>query len=164
MFGNVNKVILVGRFTRDPEIHTFPSGGKVAKFGFAVDNQKKNPTTGEWEKDPMFIDCKVFNRGDYGKQADNVQRFLGKGKMAYLEGHLVLEQWETDGQKRSKHVLYVDNFQVLDKQQDGERTGESSNRFARSAPSPSSRDDSGYDDHESHLGVASAPPEEDIPF
>ncbi len=164
MFGNVNKVILVGRFTRDPEIRTFTNGGKVAHFGFAVSNRKKNPNTGEWEDEPMFIDCKVFNRGEFGRQADNVQQYLGKGKQAYLEGHLVLEKWETDGQKRSKHVLYVDNFQVLDSSRPERDSSEGSSQFSQSSSSPM---DSGsdFDSPDSHLGeAASSAPDDDIPF
>ena len=118
---NVNKVIFVGRLTRDPETRTFTNGGKVATFGFAVSNRKKNPSTGQWEDEPMFIDCKVFNRGENGQQADRVQQTLHKGNQVFLEGHLVFEQWDDkqSGQKRSKHVLVVDNFQYLEPRQDG---------------------------------------------
>lgn len=169
MFGTLNKVMLIGRLTRDPEIRAFQNGGKVANFGFAVSNRKKNQTTGEWEDDPMFIDCKVFNRGEFGKQADHVQQYLGKGKLAFLEGHLILEKWESDGQKRSKHVLYVDNFQILDSKQDGQAGGTTGGRsFSRNTPAPAAAHDSGpddsYDSQESHLGVTSAPPQDDIPF
>lgn len=113
---NVNKVIFVGRLTRDPECRAFSSGGKVAAFGFAVSNRKKNSQTGQWEDEPMFIDCKAFNRGDFGKLADIIEQYLRKGSLAYLEGKLHLESWDdkTTGAKRSKHVLYVDAMQMLD--------------------------------------------------
>jgi single-strand DNA-binding protein len=113
---NVNKVILVGRLTRDPECRTFSTGGKVAAFGFAVSNRKKNTATGQWEDEPMFLDCKAFNRGDFGKLADTIEQYLKKGSLAYLEGKLHLETWDdkTTGAKRSKHVLYVDVMQMLD--------------------------------------------------
>src|SRR5881275_2136365 len=118
---NLNKVMLIGRMTRDPETRTFANGGKVAAFGFAVTNRKKNQSTGQWEDDPMFIDCKVFNRGENGQQADRVQQTLHKGHQVFLEGHLVFEQWDdkNGGGKRSKHVLVVDNFQYLEPRQDG---------------------------------------------
>lgn len=113
---NVNKVILVGRLTRDPECRTFSTGGKVANFGFAVSNRKKNTQTGQWEDEPMFIDCKAFNRGDSGKLADIVEQYLRKGSLAYIEGKLHLESWDdkNTGAKRSKHALYVDVMQMLD--------------------------------------------------
>lgn len=112
---NVNKVILIGNLTRDPEVRTFSTGGKVAKFGFAVNNRKKNSQTGQWEEVPMFIDCEAFNRGDYSKQADLVEQYLSKGKQVYLEGHLQLDQWDdkTTGQKRSKHKVVVDRIEFL---------------------------------------------------
>src|SRR5690349_1215434 len=61
---NLNKVMLIGRLTRDPEMRSFSNGGKVAKFGFAVNNRKKNSATGQWENDPVFLDVEAFNRGD----------------------------------------------------------------------------------------------------
>ena len=67
---NLNKVMLIGRLTRDPEVRTFSNGGKVAKFGFAVNNRKKNQQTGQWEDDPVFLDVEAFNRGEFGKLAD----------------------------------------------------------------------------------------------
>src|SRR3954466_6084689 len=113
---NVNKVILIGRLTRDPETRTFSNGGKVAKFGFAVSNRKKNAQSGQWEDVPMFIDCEAYNRGEFGKQADLVEQYLAKGRQVYLEGRLELDQWDdkTTGQKRSKHKLVVENMQFLD--------------------------------------------------
>jgi single-strand DNA-binding protein len=116
---NLNKVMLIGRLTRDPEVRTFSNGGKVAKFGFAVNNRKKNPTTGEWEDEPVFLDVDAFNRGDWGKMADLAEQYLKKGRQVFIEGHLKLDQWEKDGQKRSKLHIVVDNFQFLDSRQDG---------------------------------------------
>ena len=114
---DVNKVILVGRLTRDPEIRTFGTGGRVAAFGFAVGSRRKNPQTGQWEDgETMFIDCDAFNRGDYGHLADTVEKYLRKGSQVYLEGRLKLDQWDdkNTGQKRSKHKLVVDVMQMLD--------------------------------------------------
>ncbi len=113
---NVNKVILVGRLTRDPECRTFSTGGKVAKFGFAVTNRKKNGQTGQWEDEPMFIDCDAFNRGDTYKLADIIEQYLRKGSQAYLEGKLILDTWDdkATGQKRQKHKMLVDTMQMLD--------------------------------------------------
>ena len=77
---NLNKVILIGRLTRDPESRTFSTGGKVTKFGFAVTNRKKNTQTGQWEDEPMFIDCEAFNRGEFGKLADTIETVLQEGQ------------------------------------------------------------------------------------
>jgi single-strand DNA-binding protein len=132
---DVNKVILIGRLTRDPEMRTFGNGGKVAAFGFAVGSRRKNQQTGQWEDgETMFIDCEAFNKGDFGHLAETVERFLRKGSQAYLEGRLRLDQWDdkTTGAKRSKHKLTVDVMQMLDGRQGGGDGGESGgNRPAR---------------------------------
>jgi single-strand DNA-binding protein len=118
---NLNKVLLIGRLTRDPELRTFSNGGKVAKFGFAVNNRKKNSQTGEWEDVPVFLDVEAFNRGDLGKTADRVEQYLRKGMQVFIEGHLVLDQWTTEsGEKRSKLKIVVDNWQFAEPRQDGE--------------------------------------------
>src|SRR4051812_3865128 len=161
---NVNKVLLIGRLTRDVECRTFNNGGKVAKFGFAVSNRKKNSQTGQWEEVPMFIDCEVYNRGEHGKSADLAEQYLSKGKQVYLEGRLELDQWDdkTSGQKRSKHKLVVENMQFLDggdKGEGGQRGG--MNRSA--GPS----DNVGYDGSDYQGGGGSGQSgkqEEEIPF
>src|SRR5205085_7959506 len=119
---DVNKVILIGRLTRDPEMRTFGNGGKVAAFGFAVGSRRKNPQTGQWEDgDTMFIDCEAFNRGETGKLADRVEQYLRKGTQAYLEGRLKLDQWDdkATGAKRSKHKLVVEMMQLLEPRGEG---------------------------------------------
>jgi single-strand DNA-binding protein len=135
---NLNKVLLIGRLTRDPESRTFSTGGKVAKFGFAVNNKRRNPTTGEWEDEPVFIDVDIFNRGE-NKLADRVEQTLRKGQQIFIEGHLRLDQWTSqDGQKRSKLTVIGDNFQYLEPRADG-AGGEGGSRFSRgptSAPRP----------------------------
>lgn len=114
---SVNDVTFIGRLTRDPEIKAFQNGGKVAKWGFAVSNRKKNSQTGQWEDVPMFIDCETYNRGEFSKRADLVERYLRKGSLCYLKGRIELDQWDdkTTGQKRSKHKLVVDAIQFLDR-------------------------------------------------
>lgn len=132
---NLNKVMLIGRLTRDPEMRTFSNGGKVAKFGFAVNNRRKNPTSGQWEDEPVFLDVDAFNRGDTGRQlADLVEQYLRKGHQVFIEGHLRLEQWTgQDGQKRQRITVRMDNFQFLEPRADG-GTGEGASRYPRSAP------------------------------
>jgi single-strand DNA-binding protein len=118
---NLNKVMLIGRLTRDPEIKTFGNGGKVANIGFAVNNRKKDKQSGEWVDVPVWIDLKVFNRETGRKMADLVESSLKKGQQVYVEGHLVLEEWtgKEDGKKASKMVVYVDDFQFLEKREGG---------------------------------------------
>lgn len=122
---NLNKVILIGRLTRDPECRTFSNGGKVAKFGFAVTNRKKNGQTGQWEDEPMFIDCEVYNRGESGTLANLVEERCRKGSQICIEARLHLDSWDdkTSGQKRTKHKLVVETIQLLDGKPDGQSGG-----------------------------------------
>ena len=148
---NLNKVMLIGRLTRDPETRTFSNGGKVTAFGFQVSNRKKNPSTGQWEDEPMFIDVKVFNRGETGKQADLAEQSLRKGHQVFLEGHLVFEQWDDKqtSQKRSKHVVVVDNFQFLERKEDGMGSAPRAASPSQAAPRrPASPPPSEYDESE----------------
>jgi single-strand DNA-binding protein len=135
---NLNKVFLIGRLTRDPETRSFPSGGKVASFGFAVNNRKRNPQTGQWEDDPCFIDVKAFNREAGRQLADQIEGNLRKGQQVFLEGHLVFETWidKKDGSKRSVLKLALDNFQYLEPRQDGGGEGSRYARPAAPAPTP----------------------------
>lgn len=118
---NLNRVMLIGRLTRDPEIKTFGSGGKVAHIGFAVNNRKKNPQSGQWEDSPVWVDLKAFNRETGRKLADLVEQHLKKGQQVYIEGHLVLEEWtgKEDAKKHSKMVVVVDDLQFLEKREGG---------------------------------------------
>ena len=169
---NLNKVMLIGRLTRDPEVRTFANGGKVAAFGFAVNNRKKNQQTGEWEDDPVFVDVKAYNRETGRKLADFVEQYLKKGHQAFLEGHLVFEQWQdkNDGSKRSKLKIVMDNVQFLEPRSDG-GNAEGGSRAARMAPaarqptSPSPGD-GGMDEPDSFDPPASGGAEnpDNIPF
>jgi single-strand DNA-binding protein len=131
---NLNKVMLIGRLTRDPEMRTFANGGKIANIGFAVNNRKKNQQTGEWEDEPVFIDIKAANRENGRKLADLVEQYLKKGNQVYIEGNLVLDQWvdKNDGQKRSKLRVNMTDLQFLEPRADG-AAGEGGFRSQRPA-------------------------------
>jgi single-strand DNA-binding protein len=167
---NLNKVMLIGRLTRDPEVRTFSNGGKVAKFGFAVNNRRKNQQSGQWEDEPVFLDVEAFNRGEFGKQADLVEQYLTKGRQVFIEGHLKLDQWEKDGQKRSRLVIVLDNMQFLEPRQDGGGDGSGTRAPRASAPTPRQAEPSysngspggGYD--EPAAGSSGGNQEDDIPF
>jgi len=170
---NLNKVMLIGRLTRDPESRTFASGGKVVNFGFAVTNRKRDPQTGEWVDDPCFIDCKAFNRETGRKLADLIEERLRKGSQIFIEGHLVFEQWEgQDGKKQSKLRVVVEDFQFLDPRPEGvpapsrqqRSTGTASTGrtgSASSRPAPAATDE--FEDAP-ELESGPGPHEEEIPF
>jgi single-strand DNA-binding protein len=162
---NLNKVMLIGRLTRDPEVRTFSNGGKVAKFGFAVNNRKKNQQTGQWEDDPVFLDVEAFNRGEFGKQADLVEQYLSKGRQVFIEGHLKLDQWEKDGQKQSRLKVVLDNLQFLEPRPDGASGGGAPRASAPAQRKP----EPNYSNGGGHNGGGFDEPEpggpsDDIPF
>jgi single-strand DNA-binding protein len=122
----LNKVMLIGRLTDNPEPpRTLPnSGSTVVKFRFAVGKSKKNPQTGQWENDPnpLYIDCEAFSYPDSKfRLTDLITNYARKGSQLYIEGRLQLDQWDdkTTGQKRSKHKIVVEHIQLLDGRQDG---------------------------------------------
>ena len=82
---NLNRVTLIGRLTRDPEVRSFANGGKVAKFGFAVNNRKKNQQSGQWEDEPVFLNCEAFNRGDSGTLADAPANGVAQERLVLVE-------------------------------------------------------------------------------
>ncbi len=161
---NLNKVMLIGRLTRDPEARMFSNGGKVAKFGFAVNNRRKNNQTGQWEDEPVFIDCEAFNRGDNGTLADRVEQTLRKGQQIFIEGHLKLDQWDdkTSGQKRSQLRVVVDNFQYLERREEG--AGGGSFQRPAAAPRRPAAPAEDYAEPEMDAPSSARAPEEDIPF
>lgn len=137
---NFNKIILIGRLTRDPETRTFANGGKVAKFGFAASpSRKKNQQTGQWEDEPMFIDVEAFNRGENGTLANRVEQFCRKGSLICIEGKLHLDTWDdkTSGQKRQKHKVVIDTMELL------ETRAEAEARRAGGGASPAPRSSGG---------------------
>ncbi len=117
---SVNRVILIGRLTADPEPpKVLPnSGTTLVKFRMAVGRSRKNPQTGQWENDPnpLYIDCEVFSKADQKRNlADVVTRYVKRGDELYCEGRLQLDEWEdkNGGGKRSKHKIVVDSIELL---------------------------------------------------
>jgi len=105
-----NKVILVGRLTRDVELKYLPSGSSVANFGLATSRNWKDQTTGERKEETMFIDITVF-----GKGAEIANQYLRKGNRVLVEGRLSLDQWQdNEGNKRSKHKIIADSVQFME--------------------------------------------------
>jgi single-strand DNA-binding protein len=106
---NVNRIIMIGNLTRDPQLKYLPSQMAVAEFGLAV-NHKFKTASGEAREDVCFVDCTAF-----GKAGEIINQYCKKGKQLYIEGRLKYDTWEdkNGGGKRSKHVIIVENFQFL---------------------------------------------------
>lgn len=106
---SINKVVITGNLTRDPELRETPSGFQVLSFGVAVNDRRRNPQTQQWEDYANFVDCTMF-----GNRAASVSRFLGKGSKVAIEGKLRWSQWEAqDGGKRSKLEVVVDELEFM---------------------------------------------------
>lgn len=105
---SVNRVVITGHLTRDPDLRTTVSGTQVLGIGLAVNDRHKNQQTGEWEDYPNYIDCTMF-----GSRAESVSKFLSKGSKVTIEGKLRWSQWERDGQKRSKLEVIVDEIEFM---------------------------------------------------
>lgn len=115
MAGDINRVTLVGRLTRDPELRHLPSGSPVLQLGLAVNGRQKDET-GNWVDKPNFFDVKIF-----GNQAEMLSQHLAKGRRVGIDGRLDWSSWEKDGQKRSKVEVVAFQVQFLDSRGDGEQ-------------------------------------------
>jgi single-strand DNA-binding protein len=106
---NLNKVMLIGNVTRDPEIKYTPKGSAVTDLGIAV-NRVFTPEGGERREETTYVDVTLW-----GRQAEIAGEYCKKGRSIYIEGRLQLDSWEdkTSGQKRSKLRVVGENFQLL---------------------------------------------------
>ncbi|MEG0505521.1 MAG: single-stranded DNA-binding protein, partial [Raoultibacter sp.] len=124
---SINRVIISGNLTRDPELRSTASGLPVLGFGVAVNDRRKNQQTGDWEDYPNFIDCTMF-----GARAESLSRFLSKGTKVSIEGKLRWSQWEREGQKRSKIEVIVDELEFMSSRNDS--ASASSGNYAPASP------------------------------
>ncbi len=103
-----NKVFLMGRLTRDPELRYTPQGIPVSDLGLAVNREYTPQGGGERKKDTLFIEVSVWR-----KQAELCCQYLKKGSPIFIEGRLSMDTWEQDGQKKSRIRVVADNFQFI---------------------------------------------------
>ena len=105
---SINRVLISGNLTRDPELRRTQSGMAILGFGVAVNDRRRNPQTGEWEDYANYIDCTIF-----GNRGEALSSILTKGMKVAIEGKLRWSQWERDGQKRSKIEVIVDEVEFM---------------------------------------------------
>ncbi len=107
---SVNKVILIGNLTRDPEVRFTPKGTAVCDMAIAVNRRYVNEGTGERVEEVTFLDIVLW-----GKQAELAGQYLAKGRSVYVDGRLQMDTWEdkATGQKRSKIRIVCENMQFL---------------------------------------------------
>ena len=137
MAGNINRVVLVGNLTRDPELRHTPSGTPVCSLRLAVNTRRKDES-GQWTDKPNYFDITVW-----GQQGENCAQYLSKGRPVAIDGRLEWREWEAqDGAKRQAVEVVAESVQFLGSRQDGEssvRAGRRNRRRGAQAEATTSR-------------------------
>ena len=135
-----NRVILIGNLTRDVELRYLQSGMAVTDIGLAVNEKYKN-SNGEWVEEVSFVDVTVW-----GRTAEVMSEYLGKGSPVFIEGRLKLDSWEKDGQKRSKLKVICERMQLIGAKGQGGQGGPAGGapRSAVGRPTPQRGQDSQF--------------------
>jgi single-strand DNA-binding protein len=116
---NINRVVLTGNLTRDPELRSLANGNAVCKLRIASNTRKKNGATGEWEDKPNFFDVTIW-----GAQGENCARFLAKGRPVAIDGRLEWREWTSEsGEKRQSIDIIADAVQFLGGREEGQGGG-----------------------------------------
>jgi single-strand DNA-binding protein len=106
---NINRVIITGNLTSDPELRALPSGSSVCKLRVACNTRRKDGASGEWVDKPNYFDVTVW-----GAQGENCARYLAKGRGVAIDGRLEWREWETpEGNKRQAVDIVADSVQFL---------------------------------------------------
>jgi single-strand DNA-binding protein len=115
---SINRVVVSGNLTRDPELRATAGGTQVLGFGVAVNDRRRNQQTGEWEDYPNFIDCTMF-----GNRAEALSRILCKGMKVAIEGKLRYSSWEdkNGGGRRSKVEIIPDEVVLMSQNPNGQQ-------------------------------------------
>jgi single-strand DNA-binding protein len=116
MAANINRVVLVGNLTRDPELRHTPSGTAVCSLRLAVNTRRKDGATGEWTEKPNYFDITVW-----GNQGESCAQYLSKGRPVAVDGRLEWREWDAqDGTKRQAVEVIADSVQFLGGRGEGE--------------------------------------------
>lgn len=154
---NLNKVMLIGNLTRDPELRVTPKGTSICTFSLAINRKFKDESGGEREE-VTFVDLEAW-----GKSGENIAKYCTKGKPLFVEGRLRLDQWEDKNtkEKRSRMKVICENFQFLN----------SGTRSEGAAPAPAANQQSAPAATRSNPFANKAAPstpnldlDEDVPF
>ena len=148
MAASINRVVLVGNLTRDPELKQLPSGTSVCSLRIAVNTRRKDET-GQWADKPNYFSVSV-----YGNQAESCSQYLSKGRPVAIDGRLNWREWEDQqGNKRQSVDIIADSVQFLGSREGGAQTN-------GRTESDLQADTSDYDP----VGVAGGGSDDDIPF
>ena len=154
---NINRVVLTGNLTRDPDVRSTPESGlSICKLRLAVNTRRKNNASGNWEDKPNYFDVTVF-----GRQADSCAQYLKKGRPVAIDGRLDWREYEVDGQKRQSVDIIAENVQFLGSREDaGNGNGNGYSSGIRPPESDIPADTSDFETAPVAAGVS----DDDIPF
>jgi single-strand DNA-binding protein len=114
MAANINRVVLVGNLTRDPELRSTPGGTPVCSLRIAV-NSRRRDESGQWIDKPNYFSISVF-----GNQAESCSQYLSKGRPVAVDGRLDWREWQAqDGSKRESVEIVAESVQFLGSRGDG---------------------------------------------
>ena len=153
---NINRVVLTGNLTADPELRSLPSGTSVCSLRVACNTRRKNGSTGEWEDKPNY-----FNVTVWGAQGENAARYLSKGRPVAIDGRLEWREWEAqDGTKRQAVDIIADSVQFLGSRDDAVRR----RRVRRATAAPGAATCPSTKGDFQPAPVAGSTGDDDIPF
>jgi len=146
---NINRIVLTGNLTRDPELRTTPSGTSVCSLRLACNTRRKD-ASGEWVDKPNYFDVTIW-----GRQGENAAQYLAKGRPVAVDGRLEWREWDDQqGNKRQSIDIIADSVQFLGSR-DG---GENGSRFTPQSDVPADMGD--FEKAPAGAGAR----EDDIPF
>ena len=150
MAANINRVVLVGNLTKDPELRHTPSGTAVCSLRLAVNTRRKDSATGEWTEKPNYFDITVW-----GNQGESCAQYLAKGRPVAVDGRLEWREWDAqDGTKRQAVEVIADTVQFLGSRGDSEGGGGTPQFVPAGATAGTDAD----------MGGSSGASDDDIPF
>ena len=155
--GNINRVVITGNLTRDPELRSISSSGNsVCSLRIACNGRRKNNETGQWEDQPNYFDVTVW-----GAQGENCAKYLSKGRPVAIDGRLQWREWnDKEGNKRQSVDIIAESVQFLGSREDGGNgTGNGFSSSVRAAES-----DVPIDTGDFERTPVGAGADEDIPF
>lgn len=151
---NINRVIITGNLTKDPELRSTGGGMPVCSLRVAVNTRKKDDTTGEWGERPNYFSVTVF-----GRQGETAAQYLSKGRGVAVDGRLSWREYETkEGQKREAVEIIADTVQFLSGPDGG---GGGGNGFTPRSDVPADQSDFAP---AAVAGGGGGAPDDDIPF
>jgi single-strand DNA-binding protein len=155
---NINRVVMTGNLTADPELRSTPGGTSVCSLRIACNTRRKDNATGEWVDKPNY-----FNVTVWGAQGENAARYLAKGRPVAIDGRLEWREWEAqDGTKRQATDIIADSVQFLGSREDA--SGGGGPIGARQSGGAPSGGDVPIDEGDFQAAPVGSTGDDDIPF